>query len=57
MFKKWLKDENGQAIAEYALLIALIAILVVAAMKGFSTQLTNKFGEFSNYIKCGTAAC
>ena len=32
MLTNWLKDEDGQGMVEYGLIIALIAIVVIAAL-------------------------
>ena len=32
MLRKWFKDEEGQGMVEYGLIIALIAIVVIAAL-------------------------
>lgn len=45
-----LKREEGQTMAEYGLLIALIAILLVAALVTFRTALTNTFTSISNAL-------
>ena len=45
-----LKREEGQTMAEYGLLIALIAILLVAALVTFRTALTSTFTNISNAL-------
>jgi Flp pilus assembly pilin Flp len=45
-----LKREEGQTMAEYGLLIALIAILLVAALVTFRTALTTTFTNISNAL-------
>ena len=32
MLRRWFKDEEGQGMVEYGLIIALIAIVVIAAL-------------------------
>ena len=34
MLKKFFKDESGQGMVEYALIIALIAVVVIVALGG-----------------------
>lgn len=43
MFKQWLHDEEGQALAEYGLLIAVIAIAVIATLVIFRNRLAGTF--------------
>lgn len=38
------KDEEGQALAEYALILGLIAIVAVAALTLLGTAITGKLG-------------
>jgi len=45
MLKRFLKDESGQGMVEYALIIALIAIVLVAALTGVKEKLSGKFEE------------
>ncbi len=39
MFKKWLKDESRQTLAEYGLLIAVVAVAVIATLVVFRNKL------------------
>jgi pilus assembly protein Flp/PilA len=45
-----LKREEGQTLAEYALLLALIAILIIAALVAFRGALEGVFGRISAAI-------
>ncbi|GHH97574.1 Flp family type IVb pilin [Neobacillus kokaensis] len=53
MLKK-LKDlvvkEEGQALTEYGLIIALIAVVVIGALTAIGTGLDGKFEEIKNAI-------
>ena len=40
--------EKGQGLVEYALILALIAIVVFAALALLGTKLQNKYGTFTN---------
>jgi len=40
-----LKREEGQAMAEYGLILALIAVVVIGAVTAIGTQLNSKFGD------------
>ncbi len=48
--KRILKSESGQGMAEYGLIIALIAVVVIAAITLIGTNLKDKFGEVANAI-------
>ncbi len=43
--KRLVREEEGQGLAEYALIIALVALAVVAALTGVGTQISAKFTE------------
>jgi pilus assembly protein Flp/PilA len=45
-----LKREEGQTMAEYGLLIALIAIVVIGAVTLLGTQLKAAFNDVANQI-------
>ena len=40
--RKFFKDENGQGLAEYALILALIAIVVIAALTALGNTIDNR---------------
>jgi pilus assembly protein Flp/PilA len=44
------KDENGQGLVEYALIIAVIAITIIVAMIFLRDQLTNQFSMIGNNL-------
>jgi pilus assembly protein Flp/PilA len=44
----WLQSEKGQGMAEYALIIALIAILLVAALLLVKNNLSNTFSKIGS---------
>ncbi len=39
------KDEDGASMVEYALLVALIAVVVIAAALFLGTEINDKFSE------------
>ena len=47
-----LKDENGQDLIEYALIVALIAFAATVGMGSLATAMNAAFGKISN--KLGT---
>jgi pilus assembly protein Flp/PilA len=48
--KNSLKDEKGQGLVEYVLIIAVIAIGVIGAMSLLSTQIGLTFGKVTTEI-------
>jgi pilus assembly protein Flp/PilA len=44
------KNEEGQDLAEYALLIALIALVVIAAVTLLGTQIQTVFNNIANAL-------
>ncbi len=45
-----LKDESGQALAEYGLILALIAVVCIVALGLIGTGLDGKLTEISNEL-------
>ena len=45
------KDESGQDLVEYALLVALIAIVVIAALRILGPIIANVFNNIGNTLK------
>ncbi len=43
-------DERGAALVEYALLVALIAVVAIAALTLLGGSIANKFGKVSSSI-------
>ena len=41
--RRFLADEDGLAVTEYGLLLALVAVAVIAVIKLFGTQLSTSF--------------
>ncbi|MGN0267472.1 MAG: Flp family type IVb pilin [Lachnospiraceae bacterium] len=49
---KWLlEEESGQGMAEYALILALVAMAVIGATTLFGTSLAAKYEAIANKIK------
>jgi Flp pilus assembly pilin Flp len=44
-FKRFLKDERGQDFAEYALLLGAIAVVALAVLSSYKSQLMNAFNR------------
>jgi len=47
-------DEEGQGLAEYALILALIAIVVIAAFAFFGQQVADLLGYIGNMVDANT---
>ena len=47
---KWLRDDDGQGLVEYALIIAVIAIAVIVAMVFYRDQLIKYFSNIGNNL-------
>ena len=45
-----LRREEGQGLVEYALILALIAILVIVALKFLQPQISNTLNNVSNNL-------
>ena len=45
---RFFKDESGQGMTEYILIIALIAVVCVAAIKLFGSQIKDETSGFSD---------
>lgn len=56
--KQWMKrlwrDESGQDLTEYALLLVLIALASIAAMSGLANAVKNIYGSAQNSITNST---
>jgi pilus assembly protein Flp/PilA len=50
IIKKFIKEEDGATIVEYALIVALIAIAVAITLIFVNQQLNAKFSEIANCI-------
>jgi len=50
LLKRLWKEEAGQDLVEYALLIALIALALVAAMQTLATAILNVFSSASTQL-------
>ena len=54
MVRSFWADESGQGLAEYAILITLIAILLLAALVLFRNAILNVFSKITSIIRGGT---
>jgi pilus assembly protein Flp/PilA len=53
--KKFLLDENGQDMVEYALVMGLIAVACVATVNGLATSIATGFGSVGNKVTSYTS--
>jgi len=56
MIKKFLRDETGLELSEYAVAAALVAIAVVGAFGLLGEAITGKISELTGHINGGGAA-
>lgn len=50
MLMNWLRDEEGQAMVEYGLIIALIAIVVIAALLILGPRVARLFNDVATTL-------
>lgn len=46
----FIRDENGQGMVEYALILALIAVVVIAAVTAFGQGVRNLYSSSANQL-------
>jgi pilus assembly protein Flp/PilA len=54
---RFLKDEEGAAMVEYALLVALIALVAIVGVSATGTSINAQFSKISCKISNPTAPC
>lgn len=52
---KFLKDEDGQGMVEYGLIIGLIAVVVIVALLVLGPQIRDMFTDVSDQLEAGMA--
>ncbi len=50
LFKSLIREEEGQGMVEYALIIALIAVVVMVALSPLGTKIAAMFTKISNSL-------
>lgn len=50
MLKKFFKDESGQGMVEYGLIIALVAVAVIVAISALGTNIGGIFNKTGNRL-------
>jgi pilus assembly protein Flp/PilA len=46
--RKFIRDEEGAALAEYGILVAFIAIVAITAVTFFGSKISSKFSSLAN---------
>jgi pilus assembly protein Flp/PilA len=46
--RRFIKDEEGAALAEYGILVAFIAIVAITAVTFFGSKISAKFSSLAN---------
>ena len=55
VFGRFMKDESGQDLIEYALAAAMIALAAVAAMSALATNISNAFSAVGSKLSSAVA--
>ena len=50
MLRKWFKDEEGQGMVEYGLIIGLIAVVVIVALVALGPKVRDLFNDVNDQI-------
>jgi len=51
LIRRFVREEEGQGLVEYALIIGLIAVVAIAALTASGTQISAIFGNISGELK------
>jgi pilus assembly protein Flp/PilA len=54
LFKQFLKQEEGQDLVEYALLLVFIALIVIAALPSLGKTVSNVFSNTTSVLQSGS---
>ena len=50
MLRKWFRDEEGQGMVEYGLIIGLIAVVVIVALVALGPKIRDMFDEVNQQL-------
>lgn len=50
MLRNWFKDEEGQGMVEYGLIVGLIAVVVIVALVALGPKIRDMFQEVNDEI-------
>jgi pilus assembly protein Flp/PilA len=51
------KKEKGQGLVEYALILTLVAVVVIAVLMALGPKISGIFSSINNSVSCTTTAC
>jgi pilus assembly protein Flp/PilA len=51
IFSRFFKDESGATAIEYGLIAALIAVVIIAAVRALGVELTAVFGDITTALQ------
>ncbi len=54
ILKRFARDESGATAIEYGLIAALIAVVIISAVSGLGTALSNKFNTIKTSLANAT---
>ena len=54
LVKRFVKEEEGQDLVEYALLLVFIALIVIAALPGLGKTVSNVFSNTTSVLQSGS---
>jgi pilus assembly protein Flp/PilA len=57
VMQSFVREDEGATMIEYALLVALIALVVAAALVTLGTAITTKFSSVSNCFNATSTSC
>ena len=56
MIKEFMNEESGQGMAEYALIVALVGVALIAALNGLKDGIGNVFKKTEDTLKTAAPA-
>jgi len=48
--RRFVRGEEGAALAEYGILVAFIAVIAITAVTFFGSRMLNKFSQYANSL-------
>jgi pilus assembly protein Flp/PilA len=54
LFRRFIKEEEGQDLVEYALLLVFIALIVMAALPSLGKTVSNVFSNATSVLQSGS---